>query len=492
MITEGSCSIFNEGNVFYNPVQQFNRDLSISVLTTYSYLYRKFGSSNSRFVLDGPEEVDCSKDFDEFLQTSRGVRCEDGIDILEALSATGLRSIRYAKEIPGIRKIVANDLSRQAVASIMKNVEHNDVGNIIVGNEGDAIQVMYSRGERFQAIDLDPYGCPSRFLDGAIQNLKDGGLLLVTATDMAVLAGNTPEACLVKYGSVPLRTKACHEMALRILLNSIESTATRYGRYIHPLLSISVDFYVRVFVQIFTGSLECKKSGAKRSMVFQCCGCDAQTFQPLISTKPNPKNEKQTKYGLPTGPFANRKCSNCGFTHHMGGPFWTAPIHDESFIKLVLKVIPKLTLGTYDRVLGQLSVIGEELKDVPLYYCVEKLCSIVKLEPIPMLKLRSALLNAGYRVSYSHACKTSVKTDAPATVLWDIMRCWAKVKPVNPNRFLEGTPLKALLEKAPEKDDYDFNTMHPDANPKSRKESLKRFPENPAAHWGPGTRATLM
>lgn len=326
----------------------------------------------------------------------------------------------------------------------------------------------------------------------AVQNIKDGGLLLVTATDMAVLAGNTPEACLVKYGSVPLRTKACHEMALRILLNTIETSANRYGRYINPLLSVSVDFYIRLFVQVFYSPSECKKSGAKRSTVFQCCGCDALTFQPLISTKPNPKNAKQTKYGVHTGPFVNNNCSICGFTHHMGGPIWTDPIHDEEFVRLVLQVIPKLNLGTFDRVLGQLTVVSEELKDIPLYYSLEKLCCIVKLQPIPILKMRSAILNAGYRVSYSHASKCSIKTDAPASVIWDIMRCWAKLNPVNPNRVLEGTPLKAILAKEPTKNDFDFDTMHPDANPQSRKGSLIRFPENPAAHWGPGTRATLM
>lgn len=35
-ITEGSAKIVSENHVFYNPVQQFNRDLSLSVLTTYS------------------------------------------------------------------------------------------------------------------------------------------------------------------------------------------------------------------------------------------------------------------------------------------------------------------------------------------------------------------------------------------------------------------------------------------------------------------------
>lgn len=148
--------------------------------------------------------------------------------------------------------------------------------------------------------------------------------------------------------------------------------------------------------------------------------------------------------------------------------------------------------GTFDRLIGQLTVVSEELQDIPLYYSLEKLCCIVKLQPIPMLKMRSAILNAGYRVSYSHASKASIKTDAPARVIWDIMRCWAKLNPVNPARVLDGTPLKAILSKEPEKTDYDFETVHPEANPKSRKGALTRFQANPAAHWGPGTRATLM
>lgn len=52
-----------------------------------------------------------------------------------------------------------------------------------------------SHDKRFTVIDLDPYGGPNKFLDAAIQSIEEGGLLMVTATDMAVLAGNTPEAC---------------------------------------------------------------------------------------------------------------------------------------------------------------------------------------------------------------------------------------------------------------------------------------------------------
>ena len=102
-------------------------------------------------------------------------------------------------------------------------------------------------------IDLDPYGSPSPFLDSAVQSLADGGLLCVTATDMAVLCGNSPETCYSKYGAISLKSRNCHEFAVRILLQCIESHANRYGRYIEPLLSLSIDFYVRVFVRIHSG-----------------------------------------------------------------------------------------------------------------------------------------------------------------------------------------------------------------------------------------------
>lgn len=48
--------------------------------------------------------------------------------------------------------------------------------------------------------------------------------------------------------------------ALRIVLHSLDLHANCYQRYIVPLLSISADFYVRVFVRIFTGQAKVKSS----------------------------------------------------------------------------------------------------------------------------------------------------------------------------------------------------------------------------------------
>lgn len=58
--------------------------------------------------------------------------------------------------------------------------------------------------------------------------------------------------------------------ALRLVLHSLSTSAARYGRYIEPLLSLSIDFYVRVFVRVHSGALETKKA---LTLVSALCFC---------------------------------------------------------------------------------------------------------------------------------------------------------------------------------------------------------------------------
>ena len=69
-------------------------------------------------------------------------------------------------------------------------------------------------------IDLDPYGSAVPFLDAAVQAVEDGGLLLVTCTDMAVLCGAHAESCHAKYGAMTVKAKYCHEMVRPLLIKA--------------------------------------------------------------------------------------------------------------------------------------------------------------------------------------------------------------------------------------------------------------------------------
>jgi tRNA (guanine26-N2/guanine27-N2)-dimethyltransferase len=84
-------------SVFYNPVQEFNRDLSVLVLREYSQLKLK------------------------------------PITILEPLAASGLRTIRFMKEVPLIEHAFANDLEQEAVNMMKENLKLNDLTTKVEG-----------------------------------------------------------------------------------------------------------------------------------------------------------------------------------------------------------------------------------------------------------------------------------------------------------------------------------------------------------------------
>ncbi|XP_059016123.1 tRNA (guanine(26)-N(2))-dimethyltransferase isoform X2 [Mustela lutreola] len=509
-VTEGAAKIaFPSANeVFYNPVQEFNRDLTCAVITEFARV--QLAAKGIQIKVPGEKDVqkvvvDLSEQEEENAELKEGANlapgdqprtaavgeiCEEGLRVLEGLAASGLRSIRFAREVPGLQSVVANDASARAVDLIRRNVQLNGVAHLVHPRQADARMLMYQHqkaSERFDVIDLDPYGSPAPFLDAAVQAVSEGGLLCVTCTDMAVLAGNSGETCYSKYGAMALKSRACHEMALRIVLHSLDLRANCYQRFVVPLLSVSADFYVRVFVRVFTGQAKVKASASKQALIFQCVGCGTFHLQRL--GKASGASGGRVKFSAACGPPVAPECEHCGQRHQLGGPLWAEPIHDLDFVGHVLEAVSTNPgrFHTAERIRGVLSVITEELPDVPLYYTLDQLSSTIRCSTPSLLQLRSALLHAGFRVSLSHACKNAVKTDAPSSALWDIMRCWEKECPVKRERLSETSPAFRILSVEPRLQ-ANF-TIREDANPSSRQRGLKRFQANPEANWGPRPRA---
>jgi len=391
-VTEGRASVYLPPSVFYNPVQEFNRDLTIAVITEH---VREFSSSDKREVRkqsrrlsddttskskpgddETVSEFDSRVNVEDEMDKVKATANENGVRMLEGLAASGLRSVRFALEVPLVHEVVANDFDQTAVEYIRRNAAHNNVDHLITASCSDAAMLMYTnrhQSNRFDVVDLDPYGSPAPFLDSAVQCVSNGGLLCVTCTDMAVLCGNAAETCRAKYGAVSLRVPYCHEMALRIILQSIAGHAARYQRFIEPLLSISADFYVRVFVRIRTGQSRVKELATKLSNVYHCRSCGAFSLQPLMVKNRN-------LYTVGSGPPVGQTCEHCGGRHAFCGPIWSAAIHDVDFVQRVRKsVLDDDTLfpNTRQRIDGILGVVSEELQGQPLYYVGDALCSIL-------------------------------------------------------------------------------------------------------------------
>ena len=499
-VKEGKADVYLPQNVFYNPVQEFNRDLTIAVITNFSenFLeekrlgkikmpkkYKKLGKTDKTCNEPDEHKIKVDEPTTDLPTTPlvRGEYFKHGITILEALAASGIRSMRFGLEIPGVKNIVANDFSQDAVDMIKKNIKCNSLEKLVTPSFGDACKVMYENKDNgFDVIDLDPYGSPSIFLDSAIQAVSEGGLMCVTATDMANLCGNAPEACHSKYGSMAIRTDYCHEMAMRIVLQSINSHANRHCRYIVPLLSISADFYIRMFVRVYTGAQAMKDSVTKLALVHRCCGCGDFHLERLAEKVPT-KNE-HFKVVPKKGSNVPNQCVHCSHAFVTTGPVWADPIHNKVFVSKVINYITENQglFNTYDRILGMLTMCEEE-NDHPLYYTEDGLAKLIHGHMFKSIDLRSAILNAGYDVSASHAKMLSLKTNAPMQFLLDMLRTHTKNKHISEKRMVPGSVCEAIMSKDTVHQ-VNFAT-HPDAIPKSRVKGLVRYQVNPEKDWGP-------
>ncbi|KAG2054635.1 N2,N2-dimethylguanosine tRNA methyltransferase [Suillus hirtellus] len=540
--------ISSKEEAFLNPVQEFNRDLSVACIRVWSEelnrekeaKWKQAQERRAKREAEGEvkmvqqkkaktESTAPSNDLDDELPgdvsttggTSEGNKREyrpHKFVLLEALSATGLRSIRYAKEIPLVRFVIANDLSASATAAMKRNVELNGLGPSSPGadsvssstvsehqalpdrgkvriNEGDACALMYNhRTEktRVDVVDLDPYGTAAPFIDGAVQCVNDGGLLCVTCTDLSVLATtNYHEKCFSNYGGIPVKAEYCHEAALRLVLNTLSTSAGRYGRYIEPLLCLSIDFYVRLFVRIHSAPIEVKKTASKTAMYFVCQGCQAFYEQPLGRTVEKVQERSgnvNLLFKTQAGPPVPQKCTECGSALHVAGPMWSGSLHNNGFISKVLEHLGSNQdrYGTAVRMKGMLTVASEELH-VPFYFTPSRIAGFFHSVCPPLDDVASALLNAGHTVSRSHALPGSLKTDATRQDVHDVFRSWVKKHPVRMDKVSETSLARQLLAKEA-RTEANF-TRHPRSVTQASKVKLVRYQQNPAPNWGPGTKA---
>ncbi|CAG8594709.1 14020_t:CDS:2 [Acaulospora colombiana] len=178
--TENSAHLLlpDSNDAFLNPVQEFNRDLSVACIRVWAA--ERDEQKKQKWLLNNRRQHDSEKPVGD-MQTDDPESSEKSTSLeKEALSATGLRSIRYAKEIPSVKYVLANDLSPAACEAMRRNVEINGLGPGASDSSGSDLgknsSLMYSHRvgqDRVDVVDLDPYGTAAPFIDAAVQCVKD-------------------------------------------------------------------------------------------------------------------------------------------------------------------------------------------------------------------------------------------------------------------------------------------------------------------------------
>jgi tRNA (guanine26-N2/guanine27-N2)-dimethyltransferase len=307
--------------------------------------------------------------------------------VADAMTATGSRAVRIANEVPGTT-VTANDYNPATMEFIEENIRINGLENCTASNRN--LHVLFSE-EAFDYVDLDPFGSPAPFVQSAVRGCRRRGILAVTATDTAPLAGANRAKCERRYHARPLRGPMCHEMGLRVLMGYIARELAVFDRGMEPLLSFSADHYYRTYVKVTEGADAA--DGTLSQMMNMAY--DPVTLERSRSDRPNEK--------------------------YCFGPMWGGRLHDaETLAKMSTDGVAETRRA--EKMLG---TWRQELDTVPYTYDIAELSSHVKLSPPRMENFIEALNQVG-TASKTHTCPTCFKTDLD---LKDILSVYRESSP---------------------------------------------------------------
>ncbi|MFP3951356.1 MAG: tRNA (guanine(10)-N(2))-dimethyltransferase [Candidatus Bathyarchaeia archaeon] len=355
--------------VFYNPVMRLNRDTAVLALQVHSD------------------------------------RLERPVNVCEPMCGSGVRGVRMALEAGDVYRILLGDLSPSAVKLSELNASRNSVQgkvNVRLMDANLMLNIHSHPMARFDYIDIDPYGSPSRFIDSAIRASHDGGMIALTATDMAPLCGVNPEACTRKYGGKPLRASYCHEVALRLLIGANARQAAIHEFGIKPVFGYYSDHYVRAYIVLERGARSANRSLQKMGYIQHCWNCMNRKTVTDISE-------------------IEDECGLCGEVMMVGGPLWLGDYADNAFCEQMLERFSMR--GDWEDGLEQLlKKVVNEIGLPPTYYNADRLSSTLGVPSIPLNPLLEGLRAGGYRAIKTHFDSRGVKTDAPPDVLGNLFK----------------------------------------------------------------------
>jgi tRNA (guanine26-N2/guanine27-N2)-dimethyltransferase len=350
--------------VFYNPAMELNRDLATLALQVYQKML-------------GEE-----------------------ISICEPLTGCGVRGIRFAKEVRGVKGVLISDLNPKAVMLARFNVKLNRLSKRVLVKNDDANLILSTHAapqKRFNFIDIDPFGSPAPYIDSAVRALRDGGMLALTATDLAPLCGVHSKACIRKYGGKPLRTEYCHEIAVRLLAAALAKAAAKHDIGIQIVFSHCIKHYIRVYAITEYGARKADKALKNLGYIVHCFKC----FNREVITQSHP-------FSLPL------ECEECGAKLEVAGPLWTGRIVDKNFCGQIIDEANYRRFRQHKHLLKLLSTIHGEAELPPTYYVVDKMCSRFKLNVPSIAKVVASLRDKGFVAGKTHFNSRGIKSDASA------------------------------------------------------------------------------
>lgn len=338
-------------DVFYNPRMELNRDLTVAALSV---------AREQLFAHEQPSYLD-------------------------AMAAAGVRGVRAAHE--GY-DVTLCDVAPEAIEASRRNLERNDLDGRTVR---DDVRIELYRN-RYDVVDIDPFGSPVPFLDAAVSNTNR--LLCVTATDTAPLCGAHFEAGVRRYSAIPANTEYHGEVGLRVLLSAVARTAARYDIAIRPLCAHTTRHYHRAYLDIDPGAQRADAVIDGLGYVIHCWACLAREVEPGLA------------------PALPATCSHCGSDDIARiGPLWLDAYVDRAFVSSMRSALDE-SMNEARAGSRLLTRLAEELA-IPYHFDHHQLCDELGVPATAIDGLLDALEAEGFTATRAHFSGTAFKTDAP-------------------------------------------------------------------------------
>ncbi len=360
-VTEGSATIrtstekkiSKELEVFYNPIMKLNRDLTILLLKHWP---------------------------------------KDQLVIADILAGTGVRSIRLLKELPKkrIKAILANDLNP---GHIEENLALNQITQdprITVTHTDASKALLAMRPAHY--IDIDPYGSPNPFLDAAIKRLAIGGILAVTATDTAALAGTYPKACRRKYWAEPMRNSLMHEVGLRILARKVQLEGAQFDRALTPILAYAEQHYYRILFKMQKSKTATDRMLGRHQYLLHCASCGKNAYS------------------------SNHDATCCDQPMRWAGPLFSGQLQELPLLARMQKDGEPATAALLEALQAEYAI------DVPGFFDVHQLAKARGIKQIPRFdRLIDIMQKRGFAVARAHTNRYALKTDMPVGAFLELL-----------------------------------------------------------------------
>ena len=159
--------------------------------------------------------------------------------VLDAMSGTGVRALRYSSESGGTVHVHANELMEG------NHPLHDNLADAVANGRctvtAEDATALYHKarlsGSRYDLVDCDAFGTGQPHIAEAWWAVSTRGLLYLCATDSCTMAGHNPHKAVSGYAAVANALPAVNEQGLRLVVGASFREAAARNLHAEPLFA---------------------------------------------------------------------------------------------------------------------------------------------------------------------------------------------------------------------------------------------------------------